>query len=297
MDMKVCSGLGKLILALALIVSLPIERSEASFINAGTEPTQIAHMGANVGGWLNDAYNWAQQRIDEINKLTQLITNNVFTEAIRGFNELMTAIQTDISQVLGTVETLFNAPFDLFETLINVPMSILSQFQQAGGGFVGLFNDAMEIFDVVGRAQGLGTDIGSFASLFTGGFSGGFPGGSGGYGGIRDAYDFQTKVSGLRTALNADFLDRAQVAERDRKYRDWGTSVDQDYFGGDAIGIQATTANMIGELNKSMNRDAEFAALDRLQESADRLSAYEQSKARAAGSWNRGTAFIGETIY
>lgn len=295
--MKVCLSLTKVFAIVSLLVFSPIEKGQASFINAGTEPTQIAHMGINTGGWLNDAANWAQQRVDELNKLTQLITNNVFTEAIRGFNELMTAIQTDISQVLGTVESLFQAPFDLFETLVNMPMSILSQFQSAGGGFVNLFNEAMDIFDIVGQAQGLGENIPGFASLFTGGFSGGLGGGGSSYGGIRDAYDFQTKVSGLRTALNADFLDRAQVAERDRRYRQWGTEVKQDFFGGDSVGIQATTANMIGELNKSINRDAEFAALDRLQETADRLSAYEQSKARAAGSWNRGTAFIGETIY
>jgi hypothetical protein len=294
--MKVCSGLLRIFTLVSLLAFVPVEKSNASFINAGTEPTQIAHMGANVGGWLNDAYNWGQQRIDELNKLTQLITNNVFTEAIRGFNELMTAIQTDISQVLGTIDTLLSAPFDLFETLINVPMSIMAQFQNAGGGFSGLFNDAMNIFDVVGKAQGLGTDMPQFGSLFTGGFAG-WGGGSGGYGGIRDAYDFSTKVSGLRTALNADFLDEAQVAERERLYNQWTTDTDKHRYGGDAIQIQATTANMLGQLNKSINRDAEFAALDRLQQTADRLSAFEQAQARAAGSWNRGSAFIGETIY
>lgn len=293
--MKVCSGLIKIFTLVSLLVFIPVERGNASFINAGTEPTQIAHMGANVGGWMNDAYNWGQQRIDELNKLTQLITNNVFTEAIRGFNELMTAIQTDISQVLGTIDSLMNAPFDLFETLLNVPMSIMSQLQRtAGGGFMGLYEDAMGIFDTVGRAQGLGQDMAGFGSLFTGGFAGL---GGGSYGGIRDAYDFQTKVSGLRTAINTDFLKPDQIAERERKYAKWTTDTETDRFGGDAIQIQATTANMIGELNKSVNRDAEFAALDRLQESADRLSAFEQAQARAAGSWNRGTAFIGETIY
>jgi hypothetical protein len=301
-SMKVCSGLNKLLkkvaISISVIVSLmvitPVEKSHASFINAGTEPTQIAHMGINTGGWLNDAYNWGQQRIDELNKLTQLITNNVFTEAIRGFNELMTAIQTDISQVLGTIQTLFDLPNDIFKTLISVPMSILNQLGQAGGGFLGLYEDAMGIFKTVGNAQGLGIDLPNFSRLFTGGYGGI----GGGYGGIRDAYDFQTKVSGLRTALNADFLDTSQVQERERKYRQWTTDARYDgRFGGDAVQIAATTANMIGELNKAVNRDAEFAALDRLQESADRLSAYEQSKARAAGSWNRGTAFIGETIY
>jgi hypothetical protein len=44
--MKVCSGLLRIFTLVSLLAFVPVEKSNASFINAGTEPTQIAHMGA-----------------------------------------------------------------------------------------------------------------------------------------------------------------------------------------------------------------------------------------------------------
>jgi hypothetical protein len=284
-----------LILSFILTLGLSTQTGRASFLEAGTETTQVAHTGVNAGGWINDAAQWAEDRVTDLNKLTELITNNVFTEAIRGFNELMTAIQTDISEVLGTVQTLAAVPGEiwgsvngLFTDLMSLPMSIMSQVQGLGGGFNGMYADAMSTFSMIGSAQGLGQGMGSYGSLLSGG---------GGGGGFSSAYDLKNRVSGLRTAVNANFLEPTQAQKRSDMYRKWTTDTQAGKFGNDSVQIQATQADMLGALNQSVNRDAEFAAMDRLQEAADRISAWEQSRARAAGSYNRTLSYVGSTVY
>jgi hypothetical protein len=280
------------ILALAIILPIGFMPQEvrATFLNAGTEVTQVAHTGINTGGWLNDAYNWAQQRVDELNKLTQLITNNIFTEAIRGFNELMTAIQTDISEVLGTIATLMNAPISLFNALVDIPMSIWGQLQGLMGAvrspFENLYGQAMNMFSIIGNAQGIARDIPGLAGLFQGGASG-----------FSSAYDFNTKVSGLVTKLNSDFLAPANAQRRADTYRDWITDADRALFGGDAIQIQAMQSRQLTHISEALNRSQEFDSLNTLRDRAKELSAWEQAKARAAGTYNTTSVYIGSRLF
>ncbi len=276
------------VVALAILVSLTLcpNQARATFLNAGTEVTQVAHTGVNTGGWLNDAYNWAQQRVDELNKITQLITNNVFTEAIRGFNELMTAIQTDISEVLGTIATLMNAPIDMFQQLISLPMSIFGQLQGALSPFQNLYNSAMNMFSIIGNAQGIGQDIGQLNNLFQGT----------GINGFDSAFDFNTKVNGLVTKVNSDFLDPATARRRSELYRDWTTQGNAALYGGDSIQIQAVQSRQLTHISEALNRSQEADALMNLRATAKDLMAFEQAKARAAGTYNRSSVHISSSL-
>lgn len=265
------------------------QESKATFLNAGTEVTQLAHTGINTGGWINDAANWAQQRVDELNKLTQLITNNVFTEAIRGFNELMTAIQTDISEVLGTVASLMDAPLSLFGSLIDIPMSIWGQLEGLMGvadPFKNVYGQAMNMFSMVGNAQGIGQDIGGLQGLFQGGGSSGF----------NSAYDFNNKVSGIVTKLNSDFLAPSNAQKRAQTYRGWIDDSDAALFGGDAIQIQAMQSRQLTHISEALNRSQEFDSLNTLRERARELSLWEQAKARASGTYNATSLHIGSGL-
>ncbi len=275
------------IVALSLLVTLTANnKAEATFLNAGTEVTQVAHTGINTGGWLNDAANWAQQRVDELNKLTQLITNNVFTEAIRGFNELMTAIQTDISQVLGTVATLMNAPLDMFRQLISFPMSLMGQIQGALSPFQNLYNSAMSMFSVIGDAQGIGQNVPQLMNLFNGGGQYGFD----------SAFDFNTKVNGLVTKVNSDFLAPNAALDRSSKYREWTTQGTAALYGGDAIQIQAIQSRQLTHISEALNRQQEAEALMNLRSTAKDLMAFEQAKARSAGTYNRSSVHISSSL-
>jgi hypothetical protein len=268
--------------------TLVTPKANATFLNAGTEVTQVAHTGINTGGWLNDAYNWAQQRVDELNKITQLITNNVFTEAIRGFNELMTAIQTDISQVLGTVATLMDAPINMFRQLIGLPMSVMGQITGALSPFQNLYNSAMSMFGVIGNAQGLGSiaDVNSLTGLF----------GGSGVNGFSSAFDFNTKVNGLVTKVNSDFLDPAKAQRRSDLYREWTTQGQANLFGGDAIQIQAMQSRQLTHISEALNRQQEAEALMNLRATAKDLMAFEQAKARSAGTYNRAAVHISSSL-
>lgn len=279
-----------LTLSFLLTLTVSPQKAHATFLNAGTEVTQVAHTGVNTGGWLNDAYNWAQQRVDELNKITQLITNNVFTEAIRGFNELMTAIQTDISEVLGTVATLFEAPISMFQQLISLPMSIMGQISGALSPFQNLYNSAMSMFSIIGNAQGIakgGMDgIGGLSQLF----------GGGGMNGFNSAFDFNTKVNGLVTKVNADFLDPVKAQRRSDLYREWTTQGRANLYGGDSIQIQAMQSRQLTHISEALNRSQEADALMNLRSTAKDLMAFEQSKARSAGTYNRSSVHISSSL-
>lgn len=274
--------------ALTVVLALTASPQEvrATFLNAGTEVTQVAHTGINTGGWINDASNWAQQRVDELNKITQLITNNVFTEAIRGFNELMTAIQTDISEVLGTIATLMDAPISMFQQLVGLPMSIMGQMKSALSPFQGLYGQVMSMFDIIGSAQGLGQNLGGLTSLLQGGGTSGFD----------SAFDFNTKVNGLVTAVNSDFLNPSVAERRSDLYRKWTTEGQANLFGKDAIQIQAMQSRQLTHISEGLNRSQEADALMNLRSTAKDLMAFEQAKARAAGTYNRSAVHISSSL-
>jgi conjugal transfer/entry exclusion protein len=261
----------------------PAPEARASGAVAGaTEPTQLLHSSLNEAGWLNDAYEWSVARTNDINKLTELIKNNVITESIRAFNELMTAIQMDISEVLGTVQTLFQAPIDLFQTLMDIPMSLWGTVQGLGSGFQQLYDQAMGTFSMIGNMQGLGSGLGDFTSMFEGnGFDG--------------AYDFTTKMNGLRAAVNADFLSSSNVRQRDTELKKWTAQADKAAFGEDTIQLELAQTEIAAAQTKLMYRAEEFQSLDRLDAVAQRVNALKQAEAQAAGkkaetiTWNVGT--------
>jgi hypothetical protein len=240
-------------------------QSQASFMAAATEPTQATHTGQTVAGWLWDAQAWMQDRVTDLDKLLELVENNILTKAIRGFNELMTAIQTDISDVLGTIETLVDTPLDIFNSLTAIPGSIVGTFTGLANGdrFKGMFDQVNNIFTSIGEYQTLGkTD---FTNLLS-------PGGGSGF---SSGYDLSNRVSGLRSSLASKFLSESE--ERDKMYKKWDR---ERKYGKDAIQMQSTQIDIMKEVVENQNRDQEYAMMDRLQENSDRIAAYEQERAR-----------------
>jgi len=271
------------LLSVAILTLSPAPEAKATGLIAGaTEPTQTLHAGLNEAGWLNDAYEWTLARANDINKLSELIKNNVLTESIRAFNELMTAIQMDISEVLGTVETLFQAPIDLFQGVMEMPLSIWSTVQGLGDGFQGLYDQAMNTFSTIGEMQSLGQGGGDFNSMFTGnGFDG--------------AYDFTTRMNGLRSSVNADFLSPTSVRRRDSELRRWTAQANRGAFGKDTVQIELAQAELLAAQARVLMRGEELQALDRLDQVAQRVNALKQAEAQASGrsaetiSWNMST--------
>lgn len=262
------SLLRKLLLPLLCLtlIAAPVQESKA--FNWSTEWTQIAHTLQNTWGTITNYAEWLTDHIYSINQLTELIENNVLTKAIRGFNELMTALQTDISDVLGTITTLAQAPMDIFNEVMSIPNSVMGLLEEGSSAFTGVFNQAMDIFSVVGKAQSFGEGLGDiFAS-------------SG------DAFGFMNQISGLRTSLNSDFLKGSQ--QRNQMMKSW----EKAKYGGDAIQMQSTQIDILGTIARNQNRDSEMQSMDRLQDTADRMNAYMQQKARAARSFAETSTYI-----
>jgi hypothetical protein len=240
--------------------------ANASFMDAATETTQIPHLAATSGGWLNNAAVQAKQYATELNSLKEHITNNDLTRSIRGLNELQTSLQGDMSDVLGTVSSLSGTPKTMINNLKSMPSSVSSLIQ--GGGNNGLGGGRYQgVFD-----SALGT-FGNMGNNAIGAGGGGNPFSSGGF---QNGYDLQGQVGGLRTALNAKFLQGSQ--ERQNMYKNWEV-------GNDAATNQVQLQKKLLETHiqqvKNQNRDQEMAALDRVQQSADRAAAYEEAKSKA----------------
>lgn len=234
--------------------------SNASFFAAATEPSQIAHTATNSGGWLWDAQAWLQDRGTDLEKLMELVENNILTSAIRGFNELMTAIQGDISDVLGTIDTLAGAPLDIFEDLMEIPGSIIGMVGP-DNPFSDLFNDVTDIFDTIGEYQALGNT--DFEDIFGSGKS------------FKSPFELSNRISGTRSKLGSDFLDESEA--RDRMYKRW----QKNSYGRDSIQMQSTQIDIMKEVVKNQNRDQEFIMMDRLQDNSDRIMIYEREKSRS----------------
>ena len=253
------------LLALTAVWTLQPQAAQATFFAGATEPSQIAHSATNNAGWLWDAQAWMQDRLTDLDKLLELVENNVLTRSIRGFNELMTAIQGDISDVLGTVDTLMNAPADIIGSLTRIPSTVFSMFQGAGSGFEGLFGQFTNTFNDVGDLQ---SQIGSgyTGSLFGSGRD------------FNSAFELSNQLSGARSKLSSQFLQDSQ--RRQNMYDSWEQENNRSVYGKDTVQIEATQADILTEVVRNQNRDQEFAMMDRMQQNAERMMIYEREKAR-----------------
>jgi phage-related protein len=248
---------GALIAAMtALCTTAPMEKAEAW--DWGREVTQVWNTLENAWHAVVDYGGWIMDRIEQLNQLVELITNNFLTKAIRGFNELMTAIQTDISDVLGTIETLVSAPMDILSDLISIPSTLFSMFQQIPATFKGIYDEAMGIFSMVSEAQTMGKDIGDALK------------GAGG------TYGFYNQISGLNTRLNSNFLQGSE--ERERKFREWN----KGKYGNDTAQLMSTLIDINQESIKYQMMAMEMEAMQRLQGNARDLDIQSQLKARTA---------------
>jgi hypothetical protein len=264
-------------------ISLAPKNAEATAFAAATEPSQIAHSSVNNAGWLWDAQAWLQERSTQLDKWLELIENNVLTRSIRGFNELMTAIQGDISDVLGTVDTLISTPTNfldsltqtfggvtdtvssIFQSVLAFPTSISGMFE--GTGFSGLFDKITSTFQSVANIQANIGSSGNLNDYFGEDKQFGSPA------------DLSNKVGAARSKLGADFL--AGSKARADQYKEWERKTNQATYGNDAVQIASTQADIMTEIVKNQNRDQEFATMDRLQQNADRIMLYEREKSRA----------------
>jgi hypothetical protein len=234
--------------------------ANASFFAAATEPSQITHTATNSAGWLWDAQAWLQDRATDLDKLLELVENNMLTKSIRGFNELQTAIQTDMSDVLGTLDTLTSSPTDIYNDLSSMPSSISGMTR--GNQYGGLFDQFGNTFGTLGDYQGLGNT--DYTGIF----------GRSGSSGFNSPFDLSNRVTGTRNKLASQFL--GDSYRRQTMYDRWN----KDTYGNDSIQMQSTQMDIMKEVVKNQNRDQEFAMMDRYQENADRLVLFEQEKAR-----------------
>lgn len=229
----------------------------ASVPEVATQSLSVWDTMTNWGQWLED-------RVEQLNQLTELIENNSLTEAIRGFNELMTSIQTDISEVLGTVETLVSAPMEIMETLMEIPgtmFEMVGGLQSGAGGFMGLYERAMGIFSIVGDMQAFGTSAA--------GDLGGLLENAGG------SYGLMNQMGGMRTKMASSYLGGSR--ERTAKLR----SFDKGSYGQDAIQMASTTNDLLLEVVRQNYMAQEMGAMETLSETAERMAIQTQLRARS----------------
>lgn len=265
-----------------LLLTLSVSTSKATFLDAATETTQIPHLAATTGGWLNNAAVQAKQYATELNSLKEHIMNNDLTRSIKGLNELQTTLQGDISDVLGTVSSLGNTPMGMINDLRgNIPTSVNS-IVNGGGGVTGLggnyssvFKNALSSFSALGAA---GVGDGSTSSPWGGAF--------------KNGVDFQNQVSGLRTGVNTEFLN--QSAARQAMYNKWSKAADTST---NSVQMQKQQLEVAMTQVKNQNRDQEMAALDRVQQSADRAAAFEEAKAKAVRDQYQSILQVGNYTY
>lgn len=241
---------------------IPVVDAVLNTVNTGQWATDL-------WGWITEQAEWAEGQLTQLDHLVELVTNNVLTKAIRGLNELMTAIQTDISDVLGTLETLTEAPMDIIGDImdiVSIPKSIFGMVSNIGGEFMGIYEDAMGVFNMLGDAQALGKGMG------------------GAFDGAGGAYGFMNQMSGMNTKLNSNWLSGSRT--RDNKVRKWGKAK----YGQDAIQMQSTEIDILTEMLRQAYRAEDMASMQRLQgqsESAYRDTVYRARTAKTATQTRR----------
>lgn len=261
-----------------------IQKAEASIpVISVTELAQsVSHQATTFANWAEEKLEWISSQLTWIDQLVELITNNFLTKAIRGFNELMTAIQTDISDVLGTIETLAAAPTEILDSIMGtvgsvtgaigsvmeLPKTIYGMLSAIPSEFKGIYDSVLSSFDVIGDAQALGKDI-------SGAFSG-----SGG------AWSLLNKMGGMRTRLNSGYLQGSRG--RETKVRQWGAKAK---YGKDQSQLLSTGIDVQLETLRQQYRQEEMRAMDRLYEAAERVAQDQIYRSRTAktvtqtGNW------------
>lgn len=221
----------------------------------------ISHGAMTVYGWAQDAAEWVATQATNLDQLVKLIENNVITKVIRGLNELMTAIQTDISDVLGTIETLASAPGEIIGSimsLVDIPKSLFGMVQNLGSEFMGIYDDVISGFGLIGEAQALGKD-----------FAGAFESAGG-------AYGFMNQVGGLRNSSNAKWLKGSQ--SRNQKVQKWSKAK----YGKDQAQLQSTQIDILAEQLRQSYAQQDKQALTEMYESAKDIAAEQVWKSRTA---------------
>ena len=223
---------------------------------------KVWHTLTDKAGWVMEQAEWVVQAGGMLDQLNELITNNVITKAIKGFNELMTAIQTDISDVMGTVESLVNAPGDIVNSLMDtiggvtgaiggvmdIPKSIFGMISSLPSQFEGIYNDIVSGFGIIGEAQAMGTDM---ASAFEN---------AGG------TFNFRNRTQGVNWAANASWLEGSQ--SRDRKVRKSNTA----NKGTNAITLQKTQLEIQLEGMRQEYRRADMEAMRALESASEKVA-------------------------
>jgi hypothetical protein len=225
-------------------------RATLPVIDGSNLSTNVANTATTVYGWLMEKGEWLTQQLGMVDQLTELITNNALTKAIRGFNELMTAIQTDISDVLGTIETLANTPRDIVDSIMeavggatggvgsimDIPKSVFGMLSSLPSEFQSVYDDVLSGFGLIAQAQAYGEDIGNALDS------------SGG------AFGFASQAKGLNTALNTSWLQGSEA--RDAKVKEWDTAQQGD----DQAQMQKVALQVQLEQLRQTYRDADMEA-------------------------------------
>jgi hypothetical protein len=185
---------------------------------------------------------WAADRTEQLNQLSEMVQNNAMTQSIMGYNEVQTSVQTDISDVLGTVNSLFNAGDSrIFQDLRSNAGGVYGMFNSGKGwlsGFEGMFDNLTDGFQNFSLASIGNPDANIDQITNAGGLEG-----------------FRNQIGGTRAALNTAFLQESR--NREERLDQWSG---QDY-GDNVTQYLGTTNTLLAENLRHQYRQAEMQAL------------------------------------
>lgn len=221
-----------------------------------------SHKAVNLFGILENLDRWAKELELQLRKIELFIENLSVVKGIRAYNEVMTTIQDSISETLGTVESIFSAPMEIFDSLVSIPSSFLGILENGYSEFRDLYWNIVSIMDVFSEMQSFGK-LKDFNDLFKS---------SGG------AFGFASQVRGLRTKASSAWLGDAKRRARELE------NLSKENYGGDVAQILSTTNDLISELVKQNMHIIDNQAMSVLQESADAALFDEAMRARAGAA-------------
>lgn len=241
-----------------MIVGTP-QQSHAWF---ASEATQIVNTAKNAWHGISDAASWIMDRVEQVNQLIELIENNIITKAIRGFNELMTAIQTDISDVLGTIDTLLSAPMEILNSILAIPSSIFDVIESTMSDFKGIYGQALGAFDMIARVDALGEGVGSIGDQLNG---------------LKSAFDLSNVTRGVRTGVASKWLQGGET--REQEYQKWEAKAS---YGQDQAQIMSTQTDIQAAMVKAQNHAVDHMAMAAVDQAARQKAAGDVANAKAA---------------
>lgn len=202
------------------------------------DPYEVQHTLMNKAAWAAD-------RIEQLNQLTEMVTNNQF-------NQIM-------QDVMGTVNTLASTPMKLFNDIQGLAGGVMGLFNAKSwlGSFESIFSSCLDPLKNLSLAQIGDSTAGSAYINQHGG-----------------AFGFMNQIGGMRTALNTAYLEDSKA--REQKFKSW----EKEKYGKDAIQMQSTQIDILKNIAQQQARSEEMAALDRVYESAERAAVGDQLRAR-----------------